>query len=392
MSDPRVVAFVNFTGLGSDGSWPATAASMASALEAAGNTVIRIRPIGTENPLFWRAIQAIYRMAGIRFHGDRQEKVVRKLSLSVKEQLQGHRPDLVLCSSSLPVPFLDVNVPVAFWTDATFNGMLDFYPEFSKLSRTTRRNGAFYETLALRRAQLAVYSSEWAARSAIQDHGADPAKVHVIPFGPNLSGIPSREDVYRSIAERSRTECHLLFIGYDWERKRGPLVLKVHRSLRERGIDSRLTVIGCEPDISRQDRDGVDLVGRIDKSDPVQKERFLQLLRSAHFLVLPSKAECYGIVYAEASAFGIPSVGCDTGGVPSAILHGVNGWLFPAEVAPVTIADQLLSIWSDPDRYDAAAHAARKDHEERTDWNVGVRSLMQKIDALALSRITKVPA
>ena len=379
--DRLVIAFVAFTGLKEDGSWPATAASMVQALEDAGHTVIRIKPTGPDNPLLWKAVQGIYRMAGMRFHSERQEKVIRQLAASVNEQLKGIRPDLLLSSSSLPLPFIKVDCPMAFWTDATFSGMLGFYPEFSKLSRITVRNGAFFETLALQRAQMAIYSSEWAARSAIQDHGADPGKVHVIPFGPNLADPPGRSVVLENIADRGRSECRLLFIGYDWERKQGPLVVEVHRTLLARGIPSLLTVIGNEPDLT--DRDRITVLGALDKRIPEHDAIIKKELGRSHFLVVPSRAECFGLVYCEASAYGIPSIACDVGGVGTAVRDGINGMLFPLGVRPERIADRLIELWHDHDRYDRLAISARDHFEERLNWSTGVKKISGMIERTA---------
>jgi glycosyltransferase involved in cell wall biosynthesis len=375
----RTVAFVTFTGLRADGSWPATAASMARALENAGHTVIRVNPTGTNHPLIWKAVQALYRVAGLRFQSERQEAVIRQLAGSVNEQLRGNKPDLVLCSSSLPIPFLDVDCPVSFWTDATFKGMLGFYPEFSRLSKITIRNGLYFETLALKRAHMAIYASEWAARSAVEDHGADPAKVHVIPFGPNLVNPPSLPAVLERIAARSRSECRLLFIGYDWERKQGPLVVKVHRELMRRGIPSHLTIIGCEPDLDRN-RKGITVLGLLNKDVPAEEVRMKEELAKSHFLVVPSRAECYGMVYAEASAHGIPSIACNVGGVPTVVRPGRNGMLFEPEAPAAELADFIQTQWSDADAYAAMARNARHDYDDRLNWPMAVERLLALLD------------
>jgi glycosyltransferase involved in cell wall biosynthesis len=375
----RTVAFVTFTGLQAVGSWPAICESMIRWLEAAGHRVIRVKPVGTNNPLFWKAIQGIYRMAGMRFQSVRQEQIIKGLGASVNEQLHHERPDLILCSSSLPIPFLEKDCPIAFWTDATFKGMLGFYPEFSQMSSITIRNGMYFENLALQKADLAIYSSEWAARSAINDHGADPSKVHVIPFGPNLDLPPSKDVVLDRLSTLDRRSCHSIFIGYDWERKNGPLLMEIHQELLQRGIPSRVTIIGCEPNIDRN-IPGVTILGMIDKKDPVQEISFRKALTAAHFLVLPSKAECFGLVYAEASAYGIPSIAFDVGGVADAVRNGRNGQLFPIDASASMIADHIQKIWSDPEGYRELALSSRAEYEQRLNWPLSIEKLMALVE------------
>ena len=54
-------------------------------------------------------------------------------------------------------------------------------------------------------------------------------------------------------------------------------------------------------------------------------QRLIQLFRGADFLILPTKAEAAGIVFSEASAYGLPSVTYATGGVTDYVRSGVNG-------------------------------------------------------------------
>ena len=388
MSAPerRTIAFVNFTGIQPEGSWPATASSMAHALEQAGHEVIRIQPTGPENPLLWKLIQGLYRIVGMRFQGERQEAVVRQLARSVHEALGDRVPDLILCSSSLPIPFMETKVPLTFWTDATFKGMLGFYPEFSNMSKITVRNGMNFENMALKKVDFAVYSSDWAARSAIEDHGADPERVHVIPFGPNLPEPPDRDMVLRHIQERKHDECRLLFIGYDWERKQGPLAVKVHKELLRRGIPSQLTIVGCDPPLGTGQK-GITVLGEIDKTVPSQYEKLQHELRNAHFLLVPSKAECYGMVYTEASAYGIPSVGCDVGGVSTPIEDGRNGLLLSANAAPAQFAERIHASWEDRVAYAAFANRARMAYDERLNWRVAVDRLIALLDRHSPKRV-----
>jgi glycosyltransferase involved in cell wall biosynthesis len=203
--------------------------------------------------------------------------------------------------------------------------------------------------------------------------------VHVIPFGPNLVNPPSLPAVLERIAARSRSECRLLFIGYDWERKQGPLVVKVHRELMRRGIPSHLTIIGCEPDLDRN-RKGITVLGLLNKDVPAEEVRMKEELAKSHFLVVPSRAECYGMVYAEASAHGIPSIACNVGGVPTVVRPGRNGMLFEPEAPAAELADFIQNQWSDADAYAAMARNARHDYDDRLNWPMAVERLLALLD------------
>ncbi len=244
-----LIAFVNFTGLRPSGSWPETAASMVRGLKELGHEVVVIEPSVSRSTLYLHARKAMYKVVGQEFHAERHQSIAKELALSVEKQLVSFQrtPDLILSSSSLPMAYLRTSIPTAFWTDATFSGMLGFYDEFSNLSSETIASGKEVEDLALARCDHAIYSSKWAADSAIEQHRADPAKVHVVPFGPNFASAPALETVIDNIGKRDRQICKMVFIGYDWDRKQGELVVRVQQQLERLGVPAELYIIGSEP-------------------------------------------------------------------------------------------------------------------------------------------------
>lgn len=381
------IAFVSFTGLKPSGSWPATASSMLRGLREQGHDVVTIEPTVSRSSLYLHARKAMYRVVGQHFHAERQRRIAHELARSVEIQLAllGSPPDLILSSSSLPMAYLRTDIPTAFWTDATFASMLGFYGEFSHLSSETIQSGMEVENQAIARCDHAIYSSDWAARSAISDHRGDPRKVHVVPFGPNLEHVPSTASVLDSIAIRDRRICKLLFIGYDWGRKQGDLVVQVQERMERMGIPAELTIVGCTPKLEREHR-RIRTVGLLDKDSPSDKELLLKTLSQSHFLVVPSQAECYGMVYAEAAAYGIPSVACSVGGVPTVVHDGRNGMLFPPNVDARQMAERIGAIWSDEVAYGILARSARQDHEKRLNWSNCIEQLVSTVGEIHLGK------
>ena len=375
-----LIAFVNFTGLRPSGSWPETAASMVRGLKELGHEVVVIEPSVSRSTLYLHARKAMYKVVGQEFHAERHQSIAKELALSVEKQLVSFQrtPDLILSSSSLPMAYLRTSIPTAFWTDATFSGMLGFYDEFSNLSSETIASGKEVEDLALARCDHAIYSSKWAADSAIEQHRADPAKVHVVPFGPNFASAPALETVIDNIGKRDRQICKMVFIGYDWDRKQGELVVRVQQQLERLGVPAELYIIGSEPKLDRTHR-RIHVLGTLKKNTPADHERLNQILGSAHFLVVPSIAECYGMVYAEASAHGVPSVACDVGGVSSVVTPGRNGLLFPTDVSADIMAQRIADIWSNEAVYRALAHSSRKEFDNKLNWNAGISSLVDML-------------
>jgi hypothetical protein len=89
--------------------------------------------------------------------------------------------------------------------------MVDFYPDFTNLCTETIRHGNEMEQSALSRCRLAIYSSEWAANSAIQHYNVNPTKVRVVPFGANIECDRRIEDIARIASSKTFNVIKLLF-------------------------------------------------------------------------------------------------------------------------------------------------------------------------------------
>ena len=102
-----------------------------------------------------------------------------------------------------------------------------------------------------------------------------------------------------------------LFIGREWDRKRGDAVVAAFARLRDRVPDARLDVVGGHPPLRER---GVTGHG-IQAAGP----GVAGLLGVATCLVVPSLVEPAGLVYVEAGASGIASIGTTVGGAANVI-------------------------------------------------------------------------
>jgi hypothetical protein len=172
--------------------------------------------------LFFKIKKALYsKILSRKYLRDREPRVLRDYATQVKRCLASIHYDVVFSPGTIPIAYLQTDKPIVFWTDATFAGMIDFYPEFTNLCAETIRDGNRMEQLGLSKCRLAIYSSEWAANSAIQNYDVDPTKVKVVPFGANVNCNRNLEDINSIVKTKSFDICKLLFVGVDWYRKGG---------------------------------------------------------------------------------------------------------------------------------------------------------------------------
>ncbi|NJN60363.1 MAG: glycosyltransferase family 4 protein [Coleofasciculaceae cyanobacterium RL_1_1] len=177
----------------------------------------------------------------------------------------------------------------------------------------------------MKRCRRALLASDWAIDGAIAAYGLDRDRFRLIELGGNLEPFDSAA-IPDAIEGRDRQTLNLLFVGTDWQRKGGDRAIALVEQLRDRRIPTRLTTIGGQPPA---DPDLIHDLGQLDPTKPTDRAQLEAAFRAAHFLVLPSEAECFGHVLCEANGFGVPVLTSDVGGIPSVVRSGVNGLVAP---------------------------------------------------------------
>jgi glycosyltransferase involved in cell wall biosynthesis len=292
--------------------------------------------------------------------------VARKFATFAAQKLLEHPFDVVVAPASLTeVAFLDTDLPIVLVEDATFALLHNYYPQYSNLTKSSVRTMNAISERAIKRANLLIYSTEWAACSAIEDYHADPQKVHVVPMGANFEHIPSRE----IIQERKKSgRCRLLFVGVDWHRKGGPISYEALLSLEEMGIEAELIICGCTPPNSFLHK-SMRIIPYLDKNDVSQRKQLEHLYLTSDFLLLPTRSECFGLVFCEANAFGLPVITTQTGGVPEVVRNGENGFVLPFNAKGTEYAQVIARIYREDEQYYELVKSSRAAYDTRLNWD-----------------------
>lgn len=240
---------------------------------------------------------------------------------------------------------------LATYEDMTVVQALASDPAYDVLPRRARREWIERQRRCYEGARACLTLSSWAAASIVDDYGVEAARVTAIGAGRNADPQP---------LERSWTPPRYLFAGLDWERKNGAAVVRAFRRLHEAQPAARLTLVGDHPPIEEP---GVDALGRLSLADPEQRRRFEGLFEQATCFVMPSHAEPYGIVYREAAAAGIPSIGTDRGGAADA----VGEWGVCVDPDDDDALFAAMERFADPQTAGRLGRAAAE-HREETTW------------------------
>jgi glycosyltransferase involved in cell wall biosynthesis len=358
-------------------SWSGTPYFMARALQRHCGDVEYLGPVRAFQEMRGRVASGLsVAVRGRRRAYHHSLGLAREYGRIFERRLHPNLDLIVAPAASTEIACLDTRIPIVYTSDATFERMLGYHPGFTNLAPDYEAEGHEVERLALRRAALVLYPSEWAAESARRFYGVEPERVHVFPYGANLEVIPPVDAIRRA---KSIATCRILFLGVNWERKGGPVVYEAVRLLRDRGIDAQLTICGSVPP------DPVDptfarVIPRLDKRRPEEASRLSWLLLHSSFLVLPTRNDCFGIVFCEASAHGTPSIAPRTGGVPAAVTEGQNGVLLDTRAGPAEYAATIERLFFDRPRYENMVRSSRAAFEDRLNWDRWGKRVSQLMD------------
>lgn len=328
-----------------------------------------------DTPALDRVIERLASLQRLGLSVRQRHVVARLYRRIVEKQLEELQPDVVLSiGASHKLIRIDPKWPIVHVSDGLFTTMVSYYRKYGRYRRGVLLAGHDDAQAFLDRTQMTLFASDWAYASALQHQKMDPHHARVIPFGANLDADPGYVPV------RTDGPLTLLFVGYDWQRKGGDIVLATWRLLRRRYPDAHLHIVGCNPAIARG-LDGVTIHGRLRKSDPAEFARLKDLYRQASLFFMPSREEAFGMVLCEAAAFGVPSVSTITGGIPTAVIDGETGILLPLTATPADYAARIAAVWDDPDRLLVWSAAARRRFEERLSWSAwgeGVQAVLEE--------------
>ncbi len=114
---------------------------------------------------------------------------------------------------------------------------------------------------------------------------------------------------------------------------------------------------------------------------PLPRIQVAERYRAADLFTLPSSAEAFGNVFAEALASGLPIVGSATGGIPDLVEHGRNGLLVPSGDVQA-LAGAIRYLADDPELRAQMALRNRAKAETTLEWAQVTRRYQSIYEAL----------
>lgn len=228
------------------------------------------------------------------------------------------------------------NIKSYFYQDMSVSVVRDLHDNHRELLKYCGYQNQSYKAILKReKSQNNAYSDavgifcmgEWFRKFLIED-GVPEDKVYAVGAGINLD--KKRIDTSKKVGNK------ILFVGRDFVRKNGPLVVEAFKKARAIKNDLELYIAGPQPGESIQ---GVYWLG------DVPSEKLSDYFNLCDIFCMPSKFEAYGIVFIEALTYGLPCIGRNAFEMPYLIQDGETGYILKEE-SPNVLADLMLKLLS----------------------------------------------
>jgi len=267
------------------------------------------------------------------------------------------------------VLFCDSNVRLAM------DGAASGYGEAVALS-TAELSGVEAREVAVYQGAAAIFTlSEYTRQSFVRDFSIAPERVTAVHGGPNfdVTTVPP------AAPADSAGPPTVLFVGRQFARKGGDLLLEAFRKVRRAVPNAELVIVGPQRlDVSDP---GVRFLGFLDKDRPDGSAAIAEAYRSADVFCLPTRFEAFGIAFIEAMHFGLPCIGTRVWAVPEIIADGETGFVVPRDDVD-TLTERLVKLLGDRALARRMGAAGRARALRLFTWSAVVDRMLEKLEGV----------
>jgi glycosyltransferase involved in cell wall biosynthesis len=377
--NPYKIAYITETSIDDKHAWSGTAHYVYKALQKYGHTVIALGP---KQPKFTGFICKIINQLSLKIFNKRfdyrHSKIYSKAfgRLFTNELKNIDYDIIVVCGGTEYGAYLKTIKPIYYILDRTIEGALNYHTILTNLLAFSQKQSIETDKKAMLESRKVFFSSLWAANHAQSLYKLNESKIGILPFGANLDKIPTALDV---LIAKDLTTVKLLLIGTYWNNKGADIAVNALNHLLKNNIKATLTVVGCLPP-NVIINDALTIIPFVDKNSKEGIKQLWELYLSHHFFILPTRFDCTPIVFCEASAFGLPILTANTGGVAGHLKEGVNGFIIDYEDKGIAYAKKIISVISSPEGYNKLCASTRQCYDEILNWDTWSNTFTQEVE------------
>jgi glycosyltransferase involved in cell wall biosynthesis len=249
--------------------------------------------------------------------------------------------------------------PVASYHDGNLATRLRSPYGYPSISLKHINKALEYERVLYSKIDCIFPMSRWLADSFCNDFGVNPNKVFPVGAGVNLPRIMEPDS--RRVGTKK-----ILFVGKDFRRKGGDVLLDAFAIVRKKIKDAELIIVG--PELAHAP-EGVHCEGFLSKANDEGMNRLLELYSEANIFVLPTLYEPFGIAFAEAMAHRLPCIGTSICAIPEIIDDEKTGLIVnPGDSR--SLADAIITLLDDVDLRNSMGDMGYKKYNTNFRWDI----------------------
>ena len=199
--------------------------------------------------------------------------------------------------------------------------------------------------------------------SLINDYNISPNKITVVPPGIDLEKycLPNRDT-----EERRKKPFNVLFVGADFIRKGGDLLVKLAGMEDFQDVQFNFVTKSYEGPRLKNIKVYDDIT--------TNTEPMLNLLHDADIFVLPTRADSFSIASLEAMATGLPVIIVPVGGISDIVIDGETGYLIKKDDIE-ELSNRILKLRDDCElRYRMGANSRK-----RIETHFNIKTISNKV-------------
>lgn len=208
--------------------------------------------------------------------------------------------------------------------------------------------------------------SENTRRSVIEDYGAKADQVFATNAGVNFEILPDK-------TEKNFDQNLVLFVGIDFKRKGGFVVLDAFKKVKDQIKNARLVILGPDKGSIPCDIPDVEFKGLIKDREEVKR-----LYREATLFAMPSYGDPFPNAFFEAMVYQLPCIGSNISGMPEQIKDGETGFVIERGDSNA-LAEKILYLLQNKDKAKQMGEAGYDRVKNNFTWELVAKRMDEQL-------------
>jgi len=270
---------------------------------------------------FLQIIEIFYRLFDIKYDPDRNKLLNKFYAYWIEKKIKNQNFDYLIFHDTPLISYLNTNIPIILWTDLTFDLFYKtYFNKFKKFHKKSVQNGLYLDQIAFKKIDKFFIPSMYVKKNLQSVYNINKKKIYIIPFASNFKSKIKSHNLKKIINNKilEKQKCiRFLSVGVDWLRKGMNDSIKFIEILKKNKINARIDIVGSNPPNPIKKK-YIFCHGYLKKNNKNDLITLRKLYSNAHYFLLLSNAEAFGIVFQEACSYALPIITKNIDGIKNA--------------------------------------------------------------------------